>query len=229
MKRGLRLEKVVLLGRTFGEYLQFFALTEPELTGKSILDVASGVSSFTAEARERGLEVSAADPIYALAPEEISGRAEPDLDLISNSIGKVPAYTWRCYRSVDEMRGFRERAVTRFLKDYPTGREKHYFPSLLPNLPFADRQFDLTLVSYFLFVYQEQFSYEFHRDSVLELMRVTRGEARIYPTVTFEAEKSEYIPRLREDVAMRHLEFSEVATDFEFLAGSNSYLRVRHR
>jgi hypothetical protein len=31
-------------------------------------------------------------------------------------------------------------------------------------------------------------------ESILEIMRVTRGEARIYPTVTFEAQPSEYIP-----------------------------------
>jgi hypothetical protein len=52
-------------------------------------------------------------------------------------------------------------------------------------------------VSYLLFAYPERFDYEFHRDSILEIMRVTRGEARIYPTVTFEAQPSEYIPMLQ--------------------------------
>jgi hypothetical protein len=46
-------------------------------------------------------------------------------------------------------------------------------------LPFADSEFDPTLVSYLLFAYQDRFDYEFHRDSILEIMRVTRGEARI--------------------------------------------------
>ena len=32
-------------------------------------------------------------------------------------------------------------------------------------------------MSYFLFAYQDRLSYEFHRDSILEIMRVTRGEA----------------------------------------------------
>jgi len=64
----------------------------------------------------------------------------------------------------------------------------------LPSLPFPDGSFDLTLVSYFLFAYQERLTYEFHRDSILELMRVTRSEACIYPTITFEAQPSQYIP-----------------------------------
>jgi hypothetical protein len=63
----------------------------------------------------------------------------------------------------------------------------------LPRLPFADGEFDLTLVSYLLFAYHDRFDYEFHRESILEIMRVTRGEARIYPTLTFEAQPSEYI------------------------------------
>jgi len=97
----------------------------------------------------------------------------------------------------------------------------------LPKLPFPDDSFDLTLVSYFLFAYQDRLSYEFHRDSILEIMRVTRGEARIYPTVTFEAEPSHYLPLLRSDPALRDFEFTVIKTDFEFLLNSNSFLQVR--
>ena len=97
--------------------------------------------------------------------------------------------------------------------------------ALVPSA-FADGEFDLTLVSYFLFAYQDRLGYEFHRDSILEIMRVTRGEARIYPTVTFEAQPSEYVPMLRSDLALQHFAFTEVKTDFEFLVNSNSYLRV---
>ena len=97
--------------------------------------------------------------------------------------------------------------------------------ALVPSA-FADGEFDLTLVSYFLFAYQDRLGYEFHRDSILEIMRVTRGEARIYPTVTFEAQPTEYVPMLRSDLALQHFAFTEVKTDFEFLVNSNSYLRV---
>jgi hypothetical protein len=45
-------------------------------------------------------------------------------------------------------------------------------------------------------------------------MRVTRGEARIYPTVTFEAQPSEYIPMLQSDPALQAFEFAEIETEF---------------
>jgi hypothetical protein len=92
-KRGLQLDRVVLLGRTFEEYRRYFLLDPDRLIGKRVLDVAGGVSSFCAEGSKLGIKVTAFDPI--------------------------------------------------------------------------------------------------HRDSVSEIMRVTRGEARIYPTMTFEAQPSQ--------------------------------------
>jgi hypothetical protein len=59
-------------------------------------------------------------------------------------------------------------------------------------------------------------------------MRVTRGEARIYPTVTFEAEPSEHLLMLRLDPALKGFQFTQIETDFEFLVNSNSFLKVTH-
>jgi len=47
-KRGLQLDRVVLLGRTFEEYRRYFLLEPDDLIGKRVLDVAGGVSSFCA-------------------------------------------------------------------------------------------------------------------------------------------------------------------------------------
>ncbi len=220
------MDRVVLLGRALEEYRQAFLLEPEKLAGKSVLDVAGGVSSFCAEANERGIKVTSCDPIYSLSYEEIAARTGPDLDEVYDVIDKLPTYRWTSYKDGDHWRQFRERAASTFLSDYKAHRERYVF-GRLPNLPFADRSFELSLVSYFLFAYQDQFGYEFHRDAVLELMRVTRGEVRIYPTVTFEAQPSEYLPRLKADPALNHLTFEDVKTDFEFLAGSNSFLRVR--
>jgi SAM-dependent methyltransferase len=228
MKRGLVLDKVVLLGRTLDEYRRYFALDLEQWRGKSILDVASGVGSFGAEARQAGVSVTACDPIYALHADDIEQRCGPDLDHILEAVRNLETYRWNFYRSPEYLRTFRERAYRTFLQDF-RARPQHYVPGSLPRLPFPDTQFDLTLVSYFLFVYEDQFDYEFHRKSLLELMRVTRGEVRIYPTVTFEAHRSTFLDRLRADPSLRTFDFEIVATDFEFLVGSNNFLRVFRR
>jgi hypothetical protein len=227
-KQGLRLNQVVLLGRTFEEYRRYFLLKPDELAGKDMLDVAGGVSSFCAEANARGIHVTSFDPVYSLSPEKIAERSAPDLESVYRAIGSVPTYRWGYYKNPEYMRELRKRASTIFLSDYKTHPER-YVAGELPKLSFADGSFDLTLVSYFLFAYQDRLSYEFHRESVLEIMRVTRGEARIYPTVTFEAQRSEYVSMLRSDPALKRFEFTEIKTDFEFLVGSNSFLRLRCR
>ena len=71
MKRGLKLDRVVLLGRTFEEYRRCLLLEPHELIGKTVLDVAGGVSSFCAEANDLGIKVTAFDPIYSLPLEKI--------------------------------------------------------------------------------------------------------------------------------------------------------------
>jgi hypothetical protein len=188
--------------------------------------VAGGVSSFCAEANARGIRVTSFDPIYPLPAEQIAERSEPDLESVYRTIGSVPTYRWSYYKTPERMREFRERAYSIFLSDYKEHTER-YVAGELPSLPFPDGSFVLTLVSYFLFAYQDRLSYEFHRDSILDVMRVTRGEARIYPTVTFEAYPSEYVAMLRSDPALQRFQFTEVKTDFEFLVNSNSFLQVR--
>jgi hypothetical protein len=226
MKQGLVLDKVVLLGRTLEEYRHYFALDLEQLRGQAILDVAAGVSSFCAEARGLGLDVTAFDSIYEWTGDKIQRRCEPDLDHVTQAIGSLKTYRWDFYQSPERLRRFREQAYRTFLSDYRTGRGTRYVSGKLPALPFRDGQFDLSLVSYLLFVYEDQLDYEFHKRSLLEVLRVTRGETRCYPIVTFEARRCTYLERLKEDHDLRHFRFEEVRTEFEFLVNSNYYLRV---
>lgn len=228
-KQGMVLDKVVLLGRTLEEYRRYFALPLEEWRGRKILDVASGVSSFRAEAAAAGLEVTAFDPIYSLPPDVVQARCEPDLDHVIRVVEGLKTYKWDFYKDPQTLRTYRERAYRIFLEDYRKEQGRCYVAGSLPHLPFPDRTFDLTLVSYLMFVYEDQLDYEFHKASVVEILRVTRGEARFYPLVTFEAQRSSYLDRLRSDPDLSALEFAEVQTDFEFLVDSNWYLRVSHR
>ena len=149
-RRGLQLDRVVLLGRTFEEYRRYFLLEPHELIRKRILDVAGGVSSFCAEANDLGIEVTAFDPIYSLSLEDIRNRADRDLESVYRTIGLVPTYRWGFYKNPEYMRTLRERASAIFFSDFQTHPHR-YAAGSLPRLPFADGEFDLTLVSYLLF------------------------------------------------------------------------------
>jgi hypothetical protein len=155
-------------------------LKPQELVGKDVLDVAGGVSSFCAEANARSIRVTSFDPIYSLLAEEIAARSEPDLEAIYRAIGTVPTYRWSYYKTPECMRELRERAYSTFVSDYKNHPER-YVAGELPSLPFPDSSFDLTLVSYLLFAYQDRLSYQFHRDSILEIMRVTWAKRAFIP------------------------------------------------
>ena len=146
-KQGLVLEKVVLLGRTFEEYVLYFALDPEALRGRSVLDVASGVSSFCAEANAQDIHATAFDLIYDSSPDEIQSRCEPDLDQVTRNIALAKTYKWDFYQSPEGMRRYRERAYRAFLADYRTQRGARYVAGNLPRLPFADGQFDIVWTS----------------------------------------------------------------------------------
>src|SRR5215471_14316538 len=136
-RRGLQLDRVALLGRTFEEYRRYFLLEPNDLIGKKVLDVAGGVSSFCAEANNLGIQVTAFDPIYSLSLEKIRERSDPDLESVYRSIGLVPTYRWGFYKDPDYMRALRERAFAGFISDYDTHPER-YVAGELPTLPFGD-------------------------------------------------------------------------------------------
>src|SRR5947207_15152299 len=117
-KRGLQLNRIVLLGRTFEEYRRYFLLEPDDLIGKRVLDVAGGVSSFCAEANELGINVTSFDPIYSLSPEKIRERSEPDLESVYRPIGSVPTYPWGYDKNPQYIRALRKRASTIFLRGY---------------------------------------------------------------------------------------------------------------
>jgi hypothetical protein len=227
-KQGLELNRVVLLGRTLDEYQRAFGLELEEWRGKAILDVAAGVSSFTAESRGLGFNVTAFDRIYSATAIDIRAHCEHDLEEVTREIGQKPVYKWEFYKTPLGMRDYRARAYQTFLKDFTTHPD-HYVAGELPQTPFGDRQFDLTLVSYLIFVYEDQLGYDFHIQTIQELMRVTTREIRVYPIVTFEAQPSTALRKIREDPAFGAWNFDIVATDFEFLRNSNCYLKITRK
>ena len=60
-RRGLQLDRVVLLGRTFEEYRRYFLLEPDSLVGKKILDVAGGVGRHSIWLAQRGWRVKLLD------------------------------------------------------------------------------------------------------------------------------------------------------------------------
>jgi len=99
-------------------------------------------------------------------------------------------------------------------------------PPALPDLPFADDAFDLTLSANLLFLYDDRLEEGFHHEAMAELSRVTDGEVRVFTLASLDRERSEFVEpvveRLRADG--HGVEFREVP--YEFQPGATEMLVV---
>lgn len=229
MSQYFQTDDVILLGRTFDEYARMFRLDDELLRSARILDAASGVSSFCAEANARGYRVTASDRIYSLSANEIEQRCRRDLE---NSLGQLTPiaqnYVWQYFPDLDTLRAAREQAYRAFLPDYRRYGQERYIPTSYPNSAFADDQFDLALVSHFLFLYDEQLDYDFHRQTLLELLRITTREVRLFPLVNLRTERAAALTQLLDDPVFAPYRISIEPVDYEFIRNSAEMLVVAH-
>ncbi|MBK1791268.1 hypothetical protein JIN82_08900 [Persicirhabdus sediminis] len=224
---AMRLENVVPFGRSLDEYQKMFSLTKSELKSK-IIGVADGPASFNAELRALGGEVISIDPIYEFGADEIEERFNAVIDNIIAQVENTPNdWVWSYHGSSDGLRENRMKATQVFTDDYRVNRQSSsYVQGALPSLPFADDQFELGLCSHFLFLYTDHYSYEFHEQSVLEMLRVAK-EVRIFPLLTLMREYSPYIEPLLSVLIDSGYSVDVREVEYELQKGGNQMLVIK--
>lgn len=222
----MRLDKVVPFGRSFDEYVNLFNLSASDLQ-KRILGVGDGPASFNAEATQRGYQVTSIDPVYEFSGADILERFNQVVDPIIDQVKATPEdWVWTYHQSPDHLRQNRVNAIQLFLQDYEQGKQQgRYQIGALPHLDFADDSFDLALCSHFLFLYSEHHDFQFHADSIREMLRVS-SEVRIFPLLTLMLERSPHLDRTVTD--LREMGYTVVieSVNYELQKGGNQMLRV---
>lgn len=181
----------------------------------------------------KGAKVIGCDPLYNIGYSKLLKLGREDIKLV---IGKLKAssalYNWDFYKSIDELQEIRTRALMRFISDYPEGvseKEPRYVKAALPRLPFDERSFDIVLSSHFLFTYADKFDLEFHLSSIIEMIRVSRKEVRIYPLQQgMMSLPYIQINELLTSLKKEHIRYEMITVPFEFQKGSNKMLRLIH-
>jgi hypothetical protein len=234
----LNLDRVVFIGRSFSEYMLMFNLDLSNFRDLEILDCPSGASSFVAEAfsEYKVKKVVGCDLMYDNSSSFIEKKGRDDLEYMVNRLSKVPGfYDWNMYSSIEELRKARASSLKKFISDYATKevvnnsskKYERYVKAILPNLPFDDKSFDLVLSSNFLFYYHNMLDYAFHHDSILEMLRVTSKEVRIFPVQKPDAKIPEYFETLMESIN-RHMNnkitFRIEKVKYDYRSGVNKML-----
>jgi hypothetical protein len=223
------LENVVPWGRNLTEYRAMFTLTDADLQ-KRILGCGDGPASFNAEATQQGVQVISCDPLYQFAVPEIEARIQATYDLVVQGMkDNLHQFTWSQFPTPEAVGEARMTAMRHFLADYQAqDAAQRYVTAELPELPFADASFDLALCSHFLFLYSEQFSLEFHLQSVRELCRVAR-EIRIFPLLALDALPSPHVEPVSAALHEAGYMVEQVRVPYEFQRGGDRMLYIRRQ
>jgi SAM-dependent methyltransferase len=185
--------QVVFYGRLGSQALAMFNLDPAQWRGARVLDCPGGPGSLSAMLRAEGLDVSAADPLYALEEAELERRALADLEAAMATLATSAAI--RPDFDLAACRREHLEALEVFLADHRAHPDR-YVAASLPQLPFADQSFDLVLCGHLLFSYAPRsagglmrepgLDLAWHRRALAELLRVSRRAVRLYPAHTIE-------------------------------------------
>lgn len=223
-------EGIAMTCRSYEEYLRMFAIDQEDLGKGPLLDVAAGASSFVAEASKRGIEAIAADPLYALDPEQIASKGFVEIEQSTEKIARLQEhFDWTYYGNVERHRSQRIESLKRFVADFSEHRARRYVAAHLPVLPFAADHFRLVCCSHFLFLYGDQFDQNFHLQAIWEMLRVCRDDGRvlIYPLGTLKWERYSGLSEIIEILLEEGVTVNYLPTRLPFIPGSTQLLALR--
>lgn len=217
---------VVPWGRTFEEYVDMFNLTESDLD-KYILGCGDGPASFNCTMKQKGKKIISIDPIYQFSKDDILKRINETYQIVINqTYQNQDKFIWTKIKDVEDLGRIRMLAMKEFIADFDNViKEKRYICAELPNLPFEDNQFNLSLSSHFLFLYTDNLSLEFHIQSINEMLRVSR-EVRIFPLLDVNTKRSLYVDEVIGKYIQMGYYVKEVRVDYEFQKGGNTMLKI---
>jgi 16S rRNA G966 N2-methylase RsmD len=222
---------VAMTCRSYDEYVSMFGLEEEKLQGKRVLDVAGGASSFTAEARSRGIKAEAVDPLYTKSLEEMAEHGKQEIIVSTAKLASLQhLYNWDYYGNLERHQSNREQSLALFLEDYASeGSASRYHGSMLPELPFIEGTYCVVLCSHFLFLYEEQFDFVFHLAALKELLRVCEagGEVRVYPLLNLRTERYSSMEKLVRALEEEGNQVEFLESKLPFLSNSDRLLRIR--
>lgn len=223
----LDIDRIIFIGRTFDEYIDMFNLQNENLKDKKLLDCPAGACSFTALGRNNGLDVKACDIAYTFETNDLYNKGQQD---VAHAIEKMELsksnYNWNYFKNTSELKTHRLQALedcTEDMKKYP---ESYRYVSL-PELPYEDNEFDILLSAHFLFMYSDRLDYQYHIQTINEMLRVTREEIRIFPLINLEGKRYEYLNDVIKYLNELGYITEEIKVDYEFQTNANTMLSIK--
>lgn len=203
-----------------------FLLSQEDLEGKKILDCPAGACSFTAVGNTFGFDITACDIAYYHAAEDLKIKGLQDITYTMKHMEKAKnIFVWDYYNDVKDLRKHRQSALENCTTDMARSNGR-YVPVTLPSFPFEDGEFDIILSAHFLFSYADRLDYNFHVETIKELLRVTNEEIQIFPLVDLEGKRYKHLDKLICFLADIGCTVQEIKVSNEFQKHANSMLKI---
>ncbi|MBD2510236.1 SAM-dependent methyltransferase [Nostoc sp. ATCC 53789] len=220
------LDKVVPFGRSMDEYIKIFNLTDADLN-KKIIGIGDGPASFNSEMTRQGKSVVSVDPLYQFSGDEILQRFNEVVDNIINQVKATSKdWVWGYHKSPDDLRRNRVKVIKEFLSDYENGKKiNRYIVDEFPKLEFKDQEFDIALCSHLLFLYSDHLDYNFHLNSIGEMLRIAK-EIRIFPLITLMWKHSQHLDEIVKHYTSMGYKIDIENVEYELQPGGNKMLKI---
>lgn len=223
---GFELSRIIFIGRTYDEYVKMFDLTHEDLNRNKILDAPGGACSFTSVASQLGYSSTSTDIAYFHSAEQLYQKGKEDIKHAVRGLSKIKEkYNWNYFNTIDDLEEHRLSALNDCVQHMKT-TPKLYVPSIMPELPFEDNEFDLILSAHFLFMYTDQLDLEFHKKTLEEMIRVSRKEIRIFPLTDLTGNRNKHLYDIMKFVRELGWKTEERIVSYEFQKNANSMLRL---
>ncbi len=220
------LDQVLIWSRSFDEYEKIFAIKESDYS-KTILGCADGAASFNATATAMGLNVVSCDPLYEMSIDDIRQKIVVSADMLYPKIvAAIDDFNWHYFKDPADLKDKRLAAANKFMEDFVNeNARRRYIAAKLPDLPFADKTFDLALCGNFLFLYSKILSEEFHIKAIVELLRVAK-EVRVFPLIGMERKTPSHLKCVLNMLDKRRIRYNIVDIDYHFTKDANQMLQI---
>jgi len=76
-------------------------------------------------------------------------------------------------------------------------------------------------------MYADWLDYQFHIETLNELLRVTKEEIRIFPLVDLEGKRYKHLEKLKSYLADKGCKVEKVNVPYEFQKNANSMLKIK--
>jgi hypothetical protein len=213
-------------GLSYDNIVAMMKLSATDLQ-KKIVNCMGVPSSFTAIALKNQQDVITCSDIYGSAKADIKKRAAKAVQQAISFIESNPdRFSASAIDTPKAYEKFLQENLKIFFEHYDKAFADHCYSSeSLPDIAFADNEFDLAICHHFLFISDKNFTVDFQIAAIKALCRIA-SEARIYPLLDPQGKRPVELDEIIKTLEQQGYLCRFESVDYKLEKGGDTLLKV---